>query len=388
VVMVLLFAAPLIAYMPKLVLGGGVIFLAFEMAVLRVRSQWRQAPAMDRALLLLVLASLLVFGFLPGIAIGILAGLALFAFSYARIDLVRVAGNGTSFRSNVHRPPAQLKSLAEHADALQVVGLQGYLFFGSTHNLLRRVKAYLVPQPRTQRAFLIFDFARVDGMDGSAVYALTRLVQQAEERGYSVMVAALPMTVANALRKAGLAGVGEAAVRAFPDLDHALEQAENAVLGIDEMVTPQSGLDELEAAYPDVGIRAQLMTYGEPVSWRPGEVAIRQGDPSDSMFFIESGRLTAWRELADGNRARLSTIVPGTVVGELGFYLRSRRAASIIADVESTAFCITRNALRRMETDDPRLASIFHRLMVIVAAERAVSNVGLLDARAGRGDEP
>ena len=195
-----------------------------------------------------------------------------------------------------------------------------------------------------------------------------------------MLLAAVPQTLSQALGTADLAGAGQASPT-FADLDHALEHAENRLLGVARTVAPQSGLDELEAAYPTVGVRRRLITYCDRVVWRPGDHVLRQGAPSDAIFFLESGLLTAWRELPDGGRIRLRTILPGTVVGEVGFYGGLPRIASVIADRESTALCITRQALRRIQKDDPPLASMFHRFMVVVIAERAQDSVNLLAAR-------
>jgi SulP family sulfate permease len=222
---------------------------------------------------------------------------------------------------------------------------------------------------------LILDFARVDGADASALFAFTRLLQRARKQGRPVLFAAVPPGLARALP-------GAVAAHSFADLDHALEHAENAVLGLERTSAPQSGLDDLEAAYPAVGVRRQLMTYCERVSWRAGEVALRQGDPSDAMFFVESGQLTVWRERADGQRIRLSTIAPGTVIGEIGFYLGTVRSATVIADQPSSAFCITRPALQRMQDQDQALAVTFHRFIATVTAERLSGSIELL-ARAG-----
>jgi SulP family sulfate permease len=163
-----------------------------------------------------------------------------------------------------------------------------------------------------------------------------------------VLFAALPEGLSKALREAGLVPAGQAGQRAFVDLDHALEYAETAILGVGGTAAPQSGLDALDEAYPTVGVREQLLPYCESVTWAPDEIAMQEDDPSDALYFIQSGRLTAWRTLADGGRIRLRTIVPGTVVGEVGFYLHSARAATVIADQPSSAFRITAQSLRRM----------------------------------------
>jgi sulfate permease, SulP family len=374
----LLSAGPLLPYLPKLLLGFLLIYLGFGLVVSEVLGHWARMATAERGFLLLVLVCLLTFGFLAGLAIGMVAGLALFAFSYARLDLIHAAGNAARFRSNVFRPTTQLRMLEQRADAIQVVVLQGYLFFGSTHNLLERIEARLAgPDPQGGLAFLILDCERVGGMDSSALFALTRLLQRTGDRGCVLLFAAASPQIARALQRTGLVTADRPM---FADLDHALEHAENGVLAIDRIAAPQSGLDELDAAYPEVEVRKQLTTYCERITWHAGEHALRQGAPSDAMYFVESGQLTVWRERPGNSPIRLRTIIPGTVIGELGFYRGAERSAMVIADQESTAFAITRQALRRMQEDNPGLAVIFHRFMATIAAERAADSVRLLEA--------
>jgi sulfate permease, SulP family len=382
----LFLAAGALDYVPRLLLGLVLIYLGLEIAAELVLDRWSKMPRIDRALMVLVFVSLAVLGFLPGLAVGVVAGTAVFAYSYARIDLMRSVGSGARFHSNVYRPSGQLRVLAEHAGAIQVVLMEGYAFFGSAHNFQQRVKALLGAHDPAPVRFLILDLARVDGADSSALFAFTRLVQDAQEQGCEVLFAAVPERLSRALRAAGLAASAQAdggrpGRFAFTDLDHALEYVEDAILQGMGADVPPSGLDQLEAAYPAFGVRKQLLAYCESVSWAPGEIAMQEDGPSDALYFIQSGRLTAWRTVAEGGRIRLRTIVPGTVVGEVGFYLHTSRAATVIADHPSSAFRITAQALRRMQQDNPTLSSMFHRFMATIAAERAADNVRLLSSR-------
>jgi SulP family sulfate permease len=369
-------AGSLVAYLPKMLLGVLLLYLAGLALLAQVLPQWARMVSRDRAFLLLVLASLLLFGLLPGIAIGILAGVVLFAISYARLDIIRAEGDGHRFRSNVSRPSAQIRTLARHADTTLVVQLQGYLFFGSAHQLMHRLKGRPGPGHAAAR-FVILDLARAEGADSSALFAFARLFQAAEERGCAVLLAAVPERLSAALRTIGPSRSW------FLDLDHALEHAENAILAALGEAGPASGLADLEGVYGGIELRRALATYAERVEWCAGDPAVREGERADAMFLVESGRLTTWRETADGRRLRLRTIVPGTVIGEVAFYARSPRSASIVADQASSAFRISRAAVRRMERADAVLASMFHRRMATIAAERAADSVRLLTAGSG-----
>ena len=325
-----------------------------------------------------MLFSLIWLGFVEGIVIGVVAGLAMFAVNYARLDAIRASGTGTSYASNVLRPPAQLRLLADRGDAIQVTRLQGYLFFGSAHRVLEGVSARLALPGRTGLRYLLLDFERVDGADSSTIFSFIRLIERAGQQGVRILFSALPEAVATALLSAGLDLAGGENPQVFPDLDHALEYAENAVLAI---APDGATIDEMERALPEVALGEEILAYGTRVSWQAGDHAIRHGEQSEEMYFVESGRLTARLELPDGSHIRLRTIVPGTVIGEVACYLGRPRSASVVADRDSSAFRITKDALDRMRHEDSSLAVAFHEFMVRTAAERLAHNTGLLEAR-------
>ena len=374
---VLLLGGPLLAYVPKLLLGLVLIYLALGIAVNLALDRWPKLPIADRGILLLVLLSLIWLGFVQGIVIGIIAGLAVFAFNYARIDAVRASGSGAGYASNVLRPPAQRRLLADHGEAIQVIRLQGYLFFGSAHGVLQRVAARLTLPGEMPLRFLLLDLERVDGADSSTIFSLIRLIEQADQRGVTILWSAVPEAVAAALRSAGLDLDRRTSPQLFADLDHALEYAEDALLDRFAGTAP----DEPALAFPALAMGEGILAYGTRVTWRAGEHAIRQGERSEEMYFIEAGRLTALLEQASGSRVRLRTILPGTVIGEVACYLGLPRSASVIADQDSSAFRITKDALERMRIEKPELAVAFHEFMARAAAERLAHNTALLESR-------
>jgi SulP family sulfate permease len=376
---VLLFGGPLLAYVPKLLLGLVLIYLALSIATNLALDRWPKLPLADRGILLLVLMSLVWLGFVQGIVIGIIAGLAVFAFNYARIDAVRASGSGASYASNVLRPSAQRRLLADHGAAIQVFRLQGYLFFGSAHRVLQRIAARLTLPGERPLRFLLLDLERVDGADSSTIFSLIRLVEQADQRGVRILWSAVPETVAAALRSGALDLDRRTRPQVFLDLDHALEYAEDALLDLLAGAAP--ALDEPAHASPVLAMGEAILAYGTRVMWRAGEHAIRQGERSEEMYFIESGRLTARLEQASGSHVRLRTILPGTVIGEVACYLGLPRSASVIADQDSSAFRITKDALERMRVENAELAVAFHEFMARAAAERLAHNTALLESR-------
>ena len=77
---------------------------------------------------------------------------------------------------------------------------------------------------------------------------------------------------------------------------------------------------------------------------------------------------------------RLRTLGAGTVVGELGLYLNTARTASVIADMPTSAYRLTREALSRMKAQEPELAAAFHELVARVLSERLIDSNRSLEA--------
>ncbi len=98
------------------------------------------------------------------------------------------------------------------------------------------------------------------------------------------------------------------------------------------------------------------------------------------MFFLVSGQLTAQLARDDGTTARLRTISPGSVMGELGLYLGAARTASVVADVPSTVYRLSREALESVERDHPEVAAELHAWLARLMARRITDDVRMISA--------
>jgi CRP-like cAMP-binding protein len=79
-----------------------------------------------------------------------------------------------------------------------------------------------------------------------------------------------------------------------------------------------------------------------------GEVLVHEGDPSDSLHLVESGRLAVRVTTADGDTATLNVLGPGDYFGELSL-LDGRtptRSASVVALETATTRILSASAFR------------------------------------------
>ena len=103
----------------------------------------------------------------------------------------------------------------------------------------------------------------------------------------------------------------------------------------------------------------------------PGQRLAEQGEASDAMFIVETGRVSVYLRLDEhGASKRLRSYGPGTVVGEMGLYTDAPRSADIIADEDTRVLRLTVRRVAELETEHPALALKLHRHVVRTLAER------------------
>jgi SulP family sulfate permease len=119
---------------------------------------------------------------------------------------------------------------------------------------------------------------------------------------------------------------------------------------------------------------SKLMRYLERIEVAEGHLLIRQDDPADDVYIVESGRVTAQMELADGKTVRLLTMGAGSIVGQEELYLGTSRSASVLTEAPSVIYRLSGGALHRMERDEPDLAIALHHFMSRVLTERLAAS--------------
>lgn len=86
----------------------------------------------------------------------------------------------------------------------------------------------------------------------------------------------------------------------------------------------------------DEPVLQDLVGFLERQDVRGGTQVLREGDPSDSMLFVLSGRLRVSRNNPDGSLLLYNEISAGEAVGETGMILQQPRAADVTAVRDST----------------------------------------------------
>jgi len=386
------FGAPVIELIPRMIVGGVLVFLGLSFLMEWVWDRRRSLPRVEFGVVLVILAAFIGLGLLPGVVIGLVLAIVLFAVSYGRIELVREVAFGETYHSNVDRPPGQRAVLRALSDRVQILRVNGFVFFGSANSLLERIRKRVEAEPPR---FLVVDLRRVTGVDSSAVVSFVKVVHLAKSNGFQLVFTGASDPVRRQLERGGVVEA-DGIVRFEPDLDRGLQWSEEGLLGVAgadgtalEGVPVGKGAVEAgteRVTSPDgsgvalAGMPAGLGTYVERVTLPEGTVLIRQDEPPDDVFILEAGRLSVEMVTGEGTRLRLRSVNPGVVVGEVSMYTGLPRTADVVAETPSVVLRLGGATIRRMEADEPELAAAMHRWLARTLSERLTDTLREFDA--------
>jgi SulP family sulfate permease len=349
------FGAPVVALMPRIVAGGVLVFLGGSVLVEWLWDRRRVLPRVEYIVVLVIVAGIVAKGFLPGVILGLVMAVVLFAIGYGRIEQVREVAFGGTYRSNVDRTGAEREALGALADRVQVLRLIGFVFFGSANALLERIRKRV---EGGSIRYLVIDLRAVSGVDSSAVVSFIKVAHLAEASGFALVLAGASDGVRQQLERGGVEAAGDVVVF-VPDLDRGLQLAEDGLLADHPIV---------DGAIAD-GMPPGLDRYLEREELAAGTVLMRRGEAPADVFVLRSGRLQVEGETAAGVRMRLGTVRPGVVVGEIALY-SGTRTADVVAETPVVTLRLSAGALERISREDPALAAAIHRWLARTLAER------------------
>ena len=362
----------MIELIPRAIVGGVLVFVGLGFIVEWVWDKRRSLPTSEYLVVLLILATIVVRGLLPGVAVGLVLAVVLFAVNYSRLEQVSEVEFGETYRSNVDRPLAERESLRSHGEGVQILRVHGFVFFGTSSGLLERIRKRV---EAGGLRFLLIDLRSVTGMDSSAVMSFRKVAQLAEGHGFQLVLTGGPEAVWARLERGGVVAA-DGVVRFEPDLDRGLQRCEDALL--DEVAGSVEGT--LEQAETLAGLPPGLEPYLERMPLPEGTTLIRQNDAPDDVFVLESGRLSVEMVTPEGTRLRLRAVRPGVVVGEIAMYTGVPRTADVLAETPSVVLRLSKASIERLEAEEPELAASLHRWLAQTLAERLSDTLRSFDA--------
>ena len=144
-----------LAYVPKFVLGGLLLYLGVDLLYRWLVVSRTRLSIVEYASLVAIVLIIVKWDFIAGVFIGVVIGCATFALNAGRVNAIKFSFDGTAYRSSLDRGPSELALLAAHGRELRGMSLQSYLFFGTANRLYQHVKELLASNSDCR--FLVFD---------------------------------------------------------------------------------------------------------------------------------------------------------------------------------------------------------------------------------------
>ncbi|NJR62251.1 MAG: cyclic nucleotide-binding domain-containing protein [Cyanobacteria bacterium CRU_2_1] len=371
---VFLVGSAFLACIPRAVLGGILLMIGLKLMVEWLIHSWLKFPRHEYALILVILVTIAVWGFIQGIGVGIIVACAMFAVSYSRHQVIRHGFTGATRPSNVQRSFPEQRILRQRGDQIYIVLLQGYIFFGTANALLEQIRERLVDPDLPIIHFLILDFRLVSGLDSSVVLSFIKMRQLAEKHAISLVFTHLQPTILLQLYQGGCIQPNDNCIQLFPELDRGIEWCEDRILETLSLRRRRSlplAL-QLNEFFDDLTLVPHFMSYLEHIQVPVNHILFQQGGCCDALYFIESGQVTVFLQLDNGQTRRLQTLGAGAIVGETTLYLGTPHKMSAIIDQPSKLYRLTTLHLKQMRQESPQVAAAFQDFIIRLLSDRLI----------------
>jgi sulfate permease, SulP family len=350
-----------------------------ELAQRLREDHWHGEVLINLGIVAAVALTFLLYNVIVAFAIGVVAAVVLLLVKLSGSPVRRELDGSVRSSLKVRSPQVRdaLRPLSKH---IRILELQGELFFGTADALQREVENL----PADTR-FVILDFRRVHQVDATGARVLALIGQLATRRRMEVLLTEVREDEPRGryFTSIGIAGAIPPE-QWFPDLDRALEWAE------DRLLERERFEDGAELAPGDMPLFTDL-TSGELKTLSGllerqelghGDVVFNEGDAGDRMFVIARGAVSIKVRLEDESRARrLATFTPGVFFGEMSLLEGHPRTADAFAKGERVVlYSLSREAFTALVGNQPQLGLKIYEALTRELAGRLRVTTGALRA--------
>ncbi len=368
---VLFFGGGLLEYFPKALLGGMLHLLGYSLIHEWIVTGRKRLPLPDYLMVVAIFCVVGIFGFLEGVAFGLVAAVVFFVIRFSRVPVIGNEFTALDRRSVKERSVPHRKLLSTGGERIRGYELTGYIFFGSAAALVESLKSSLASESRPD--FILLDLSRISGFDVSAVNNFQRFALNAEAAHTAIAVTAAPERFTEALERS-LSDKALQNIAFFQDLDHGLEWCEDRLIermlsdGGDEASRDalfHQSVDDvmahLERQERFEHLVDRLSSWLEPRKHCAGSVIVEKGELVGGLHLLTWGTAT---EIDPDTGARLRSVMPGNAIATAAAFESYTAPATIRADTDCRTAFLSREACRLLEREDPSLAIALHGFLI------------------------
>jgi len=365
---------PIAALAGILIVIGVRMFDVHSLQLLRQRS-----TVLDFVVIVVVIAVAETVSLIAASGVGV--GLAILLFIREQIggSVVRRKSLGNQTFSKQMRLPAEMAILESRGEQTAIFELQGSLFFGTTDQLYTALE----PDLKT-RTYIILDMRRVQSVDVTAAHVLELIEDLLTERKAFLLFSQLPQNVATGqdmrqyFDEVGLVRK-EHQVRAFAELDEALEWVENRIIEearLERVPEKPLELGEIELfrnRKPET--LAAFEACMDKRSYKAGEKIFTRGEGGDELLLVRRGSVRIMLPLDAKQSHHLATFGRGDFIGEMTFLDGAARSADAVAFTDTDIYALSRQRFDELASQHKRLAiNLFEGLARMLALRMRFTN--------------
>ncbi|KAL3665595.1 hypothetical protein V7S43_009629 [Phytophthora oleae] len=225
----------LLQFVPKFIFGGLLLSVGLHFLEAYLVTPFHFLKPIEKFTVVLITSSFLIIGMLESVALGIIISMIELIWRIHAVGCVHHETTGALTRSAVDRTPEQTAYLDAEGSAIFVLRLQGYLFFGTSVNILERMETRVHSLDFPKLKFVIIDFGLVPSFDATALLNFRKTSALADMYMFDIYFCGLRPEIELALRQNHYS---QRIHLLSSDVDIALEICENELLPDDICTTP------------------------------------------------------------------------------------------------------------------------------------------------------
>ncbi|KAK9711151.1 hypothetical protein K7432_007998 [Basidiobolus ranarum] len=157
---IFLIGPTMVGFIPTMVVGGLIFHIGMELMKEGIWDPIGHVDTLEYTTILTIVISMAIFGFIEGMFIGVVLACIFFVYLCSTRRAIRASLTGLTAKSTVRRPRLQQRFLNEVGSMVQVLRLQGFMFFGSINGVENNIREILDARQWVMNPirFLVLDF--------------------------------------------------------------------------------------------------------------------------------------------------------------------------------------------------------------------------------------
>jgi SulP family sulfate permease len=231
----------MLQYVPKFIFGGLLLSVGLHFLEAYFIAPFQFLKPVEKGIVVLITSSFLIIGMLESVALGIVISMAELIYRIYEVGCVHHETTGALTRSAVDRTPEQMRFLDAEGSSIFVLRLQGYLFFGTSVNIVERINTRVRSLDFPKLQFVIIDFGLVPSFDATALLNFRKAAVLADRYMFDIYFCGLQPSIELALRQNQYS---QRVHLLSSDVDIALEICEDELLPDDIKTQTTGSIDE------------------------------------------------------------------------------------------------------------------------------------------------